>query len=395
MYKLDHKITKIALAVTIASTMASASWFDFENNDKKGEYVAPAVNTQNSHPTIDGGVYHPIINGKTGPYRVNEDTLKGGYKFGRIPTKNELKAWDKDIMADGTGLPEGEGSVEEGEEIYEAKCVSCHGDFGSGGGGYPSLAKGNAYELQKTLTNQRNKPDAEGPVRVFGSYWPVASTLFWYIRDGMPHTRSKTLTTHEVYALCAYILSLNEIKIDGEELDDEFVLNREKFLKIKMPNRDGFEPKVSGPKALENVREYYKHPENFGAIKVDPAKRCMSNCQKDTVKIVRVVNGGIKDFHPPLSNKKDLPNTKSITAKKENPFKKVYENNCAMCHADDSMGAPVAGNKADWDNRISNGGIEAVYKRAIAGINVMPPKGGTTLSDNDFKKVVDYMIKLK
>jgi cytochrome c len=210
----------------------------------------------------------------------------------------------------------------------------------------------------------------------------------------MPHTRSKTLTTDEVYALCAYILNINEIKIDGVEVDDEFVLNRAKFLKIEMPNKDGFEPKVSGANALENVREYYKHPENFGAIKVDPAKRCMSDCQKPTTKIVRVVNGGIKDFHPALLNKKELPNQGGL-AKKENPFKKVYDTNCAMCHADDSMGAPVAGKKADWDTKRADGGIEGIYTRAIAGVNIMPPKGGTSLSDHDFKKVVDYMIKLK
>jgi cytochrome c len=389
MYKLDRSLFKVILAVVFTTTIASASFLGnmFGNTDT-------ATNKMDGHNTIDGAVYHPVKDGKTGPYHINEDTLRGGYSFGRVPTANELEAWDRDVMPDGTGLPEGEGSVEAGEEIYEAQCMSCHGDFGSGGGGYPSLSKGNAYEMQKTLKNQRSKPDAEGPVRVFGSYWPEASTLFWYIRDGMPHPRSKTLSTDEVYALCAYVLNINEIEIDGALVDDEYVLNREKFLKIKMPNKDGFEPNIDGPNALNDVREYYSNPANFGGIKTSMSSRCMHDCQKDTTKIVRVTNGGISDFHPPLSSKKDLPNAKKVDHN-ENPFKKVYENNCAMCHADDSMGAPVAGSKEDWDARLSNGGIEGVYSRGISGVNAMPPKGGSSLSDDDFKKVVDYLIKLK
>jgi len=256
MFKLDRKLV-ISASVVTAVALSAIGCVASEGVSTKGTFIPAPTDTLNNHRTIDGGVYHPVLNGMTGPYRVNEDTLKGGFNNGRVPTVNEIKAWDKDVMADGTGLPEGEGSVEDGEEIYEAECVSCHGDFGSGGGGYPALSKGNAYELQKTLKNQRVKPDADGPVRVFGSYWPEASTLWWYIRDGMPHTRSKTLENDEVYALVAYILNINEFEIDGQEVDDEYVLTREKFLKIKMPNKDGFEPHIEGPEALENVRKYF------------------------------------------------------------------------------------------------------------------------------------------
>ncbi|PID47836.1 MAG: MFS transporter [Proteobacteria bacterium] len=384
MYKLG---LKSLIAVSLIASVSLA--------EQKGEFIPASTNKLNNQPTIDGGVYHPVQNGKTGPYRINERILKGGFYSGRVPTKNEIKAWDKDIMADGTGLPEGKGSVEEGEEIYDEKCVSCHGDFGAGGGGYPALSKGNAVDLQQTLTNQRNEPDADGPVRVFGSYWPVASTLWWYIRDGMPHTRSKTLTDNEVYALVAYILYINEMEVDGVEVDEEYVLDREKFLKIKMPNVDGFEPKIQGKDALKNVREYYKNPKNFGGIKVDYDKRCMENCQKDTAKVVRVKNGGISDFNPPLSNKKDLPKKQEMTDSKPDPIAEAYKNSCAVCHQDDSMGAPVAGDKKTWDTKMAKQGIEGIYSNGINGINVMPPKGGTDMSDKEFKAVVDYMINLK
>jgi cytochrome c len=381
MFKLDRK------SIISASAAASIALLTFGCG--AGEVAPKATNVLNNHATIDGGVYNPVENGKTGPYYINEDILKGGFYNGRVPTKNEITAWDKDVMPDGTGLPDAEGSVEEGEEIYEEKCVSCHGDFGSGGGGYPALSKGNASELQQTLKNQRTNPDADGPVRVFGSYWPQASTLWWYIRDGMPHTRSKTLTDHEVYALSAYILNINEFTIDGEEVDDEYVLNKEKFLKIKMPNRDGFEPVIQGPKALENVRAYYSNHKNFGAQKVaNPADRCMSNCQEKTAKTVYIKNGGISDLQPPLSALRDNPQESET---KVDPAEMAYKENCMMCHADDSMGAPALGDKEAWAEKLSHG-IEKVYSNGINGINVMPPKGGANMSDKKFKSIVDYII---
>ena len=45
----------------------------------------------------------------------------------------------------------------------------------------------------------------------------------------MPFNAPKTLTNSETYALTAYLLSLNGITIDGEELDDDYVLDKEKF----------------------------------------------------------------------------------------------------------------------------------------------------------------------
>jgi cytochrome c len=231
MMKLDKKLLISLSAATLLSFGVSGCM----------DGASPAGSAAKV-PSIDGGVMYPVQNGMTGPYRVNEKAHTGAIKFGRTPTEKEYEEWNTDVMADGTGLPEGEGSVEDGEEIYESKCVMCHGDFGSGGGGYPSLSKGNAYDLHKTLTNQRIKPDTDGPVRVFGTYWPQASTLWWYIKDAMPHPMTGSLSDDEVYALVAYILNINEMEIDGVEVDDEYVLNREKFLKIKMPNRDGFEP---------------------------------------------------------------------------------------------------------------------------------------------------------
>ena len=384
MFKLNKNLL-ISISAAAALSLGLSACMDDVTPSKNS--VTPTVAA-----SIDGGVNYPVVDGKTGPYYVNPQVAKDASKIfnGRIPTKAEIDAWNTDIMPDGTGLPEGEGTADEGSDIYDEKCTMCHGDFGSGGGGYPALSKGNAYELHDTLTNQRIKPDTDGPVRVFGTYWPHASTLFWYIKDAMPHPQTGTLTDDQVYALVAFILNANEMEINGVEVDDDYVLNRKKFLEIKMPNVDGFEPKIDGPDGRANVRKYFSNPANFGAQKVKPAERCMTNCQEPTAKVVYIQGAGISDFHPPMSDVRDLPKEKPSS----NGFnaKKAYTNSCAMCHGAEGMGAPVLGDKAEWAAYTAKG-MDKVYASAIKGTDAgMPPKGGTDLSDTNFKSIVDYMV---
>jgi cytochrome c len=204
----------------------------------------------------------------------------------------------------------------------------------------------------------------------------------------MPHPKSKVLSDDDAYALTAYILNINEFEIDGEEVDDEYVLDREKFLKVVMPNVDGFEPNIDGPNALNDIRTYYANPKNFGAVKVKRSERKMKDCQNDTVKIKRVQNGGIKDFLPPMSDVRDLPKDEKTTL----DVKSAYADNCAMCHGN-GVG-PGFGSSADWKSYTADG-MDKVYALGIKGIGGMPAKGGSSLSDVDFKSVVDYLINGK
>ena len=55
------------------------------------------------------------------------------FNFGKTATIEEIKAWDLDVSPDGTGLPEGNGTVGEGEILYASKCLFCHGVNGEGG----------------------------------------------------------------------------------------------------------------------------------------------------------------------------------------------------------------------------------------------------------------------
>lgn len=133
----------------------------------------------------------------------------------------DIAEWDIAILPDGTGLPTGSGTAAQGAPIYAVKCALCHGVNLEGGlslaliGGDPLT---NGIDTVKTIKN----------------FWPVATTLFDYIRRAMPWLTPRTLTDDEVYGLTAYILAVNEI-IDA---DDE--MNAETLPLVQMPNRDGF-----------------------------------------------------------------------------------------------------------------------------------------------------------
>jgi hypothetical protein len=153
------------------------------------------------------------------------------YGVGRPATAEEIQSRAISIARDGTGLPAGHGTAEEGRTIYTANCASCHGDRGQGAGDYPQLVGG----VGSLKSNQ--------PILTVGSYWPYATTIWDYTRRAMPYQRPGTLTPNETYALTAYVLHLNGI------VDEKTELNETTLPSVKMPNRDGFalEPQPSVP----------------------------------------------------------------------------------------------------------------------------------------------------
>jgi cytochrome c len=78
--------------------------------------------------------------------------------------------------------------------------------------------------------------------------------------------------------------------------------------------------------------------------------------------------------------------------KAAHPGKAAYDASCAVCHTTDAMGAPAVGDKKAWTATLKKG-VEAVKHNAIVGINGMPPRGGSSLSDADMNTAVDYMIE--
>lgn len=143
--------------------------------------------------------------------------------LGRPALPEEIKAWDTDVRPDGAGLPVGKGTAKQGDEIFQAQCASCHGEFGQGVGRWPVLA-GGAGTLK-----------ADRPDKTVGSFWPDLSTVFDYIQRAMPYGSARSLSNDEIYALTAYILTMNDII-----KDENFELNEKNFTSIKMPNAAAF-----------------------------------------------------------------------------------------------------------------------------------------------------------
>lgn len=72
-----------------------------------------------------------------------------------------------------------------------------------------------------------------------------------------------------------------------------------------------------------------------------------------------------------------------------------YKTACFACHDSGVAGSPKLGDTENWAPRIEQG-MDTLYKHAIEGYQgekgYMPPRGGSTLSDEAIKAVVDYMV---
>ncbi len=146
-------------------------------------------------------------------------------KFGSPATEADIAAWNTEISPNGAGLPPGSGTAAEGEKIFAAQCQACHGEKGAG---KPNDILVGGFGTLRT-------PDKPA-VKTIGSYWPYSTTLFDYVRRAMPWNAPKTLSDSEVYAVSAYLLSLNGIIGAGD------VMDARSLPKAVMPNREGFTP---------------------------------------------------------------------------------------------------------------------------------------------------------
>ena len=72
--------------------------------------------------------------------------------------------------------------------------------------------------------------------------------------------------------------------------------------------------------------------------------------------------------------------------------KSAYTASCFACHGTGAAGAPKTGDKGAWTKRIAKG-MSTLVDHAINGFQGMPPKGGSSLSDEAVEAVVKYMVK--
>ncbi|MFM2067688.1 MAG: hypothetical protein RLZZ584_2597 [Pseudomonadota bacterium] len=154
--------------------------------------------------------------------------------IGRPATPKEVAAWDIDVRPDFKGLPKGQGSVAQGQDVWEARCAACHGIFGESNEVFSPLVGGTTADDVKTGRVARLN-DAAFPGRTTLMKVASVSTLWDYINRAMPWNAPKSLKSDEVYAVLAYLLNMGGILPDNFVLSDKTMADAQ----ARMPNRNG------------------------------------------------------------------------------------------------------------------------------------------------------------
>jgi cytochrome c len=123
--------------------------------------------------------------------------------------------------------------------------------------------------------------------------------------------------------------------------------------------------------------------------------RCMKDCIKPNVDdlLMKIKVDLAPNVNQPISTERSWkePKKQDCNDNVDPIVAENYNTYCSACHSNKAIGAPVIGDKAAWATVLEKG-IDQVYENGINGINAMPPKGTSNLPDEDFKKIVDYII---
>lgn len=137
--------------------------------------------------------------------------------LGRPATSADIAPIDIDVNPVGAGLPAGQGTYDQGAQVYAAKCAACHGPHGEGIATAPKLI-GREPAVPRTI----------------GNYWPYATTIYDYVHRAMPLSAPGSLTPDETYALVAFLLAENGV------VPQTAVMNAQTLPRVQMPARGHF-----------------------------------------------------------------------------------------------------------------------------------------------------------
>ena len=316
--------------------------------------------------------------------------------IGRQATPAEVKAWDIDVRPDFKGLPKGSGNVETGNELFEAKCASCHGSFGESNEVFTPLA---GCTTKDDIKNGRVKGLSSGELPQRTTFTKVAtiSTVWDYINRAMPWTAPKSLKPDEVYAILAYLLNLQEIVPADFTLSDKNIADVQKLL----PNRNG----MTTDHGMWPGAPAKKGGIGNGGIPDVKNTACMKNC-KTEVQIgstlpdyARTAHGELADQYRSFGPVRGT-NTLGAAAKPAaaaNPnLELATKNGCMACHGVNSKIVGPGYNEvlarykdqADAEDRlvakVKAGG------QGVWGSIPMPPNGH--MKDEDIKSLVKWIL---
>lgn len=73
----------------------------------------------------------------------------------------------------------------------------------------------------------------------------------------------------------------------------------------------------------------------------------------------------------------------------------IYEDTCMSCHGDAESGAPIAGAKQEWQERLDKG-IGELLDHTIMGFEGMPPLGACAdCSEEEFQALIIFMAAVE
>ncbi len=207
--------------------------------------------------------------------------------IGRPATPAEIKSWDIDVRPDFKGLPKGQGSVQQGEQIWDGKCASCHGSFGENNEVFTPLVgftSKNDVETGRVASLQLGN---DAPTRTSMMKVSQLSTLWDYINRAMPWTAPKSLSADEVYAVTAYMLNLAQVVPDSFTLSDQNMAQTQ----ARIPNRLG----------ITTAHSMWPGKEHGGSSKPDvQGSTCMKNCATQ-VRVVSFIPDYARNAHGNLA----------------------------------------------------------------------------------------------
>jgi cytochrome c551/c552 len=323
--------------------------------------------------------------------------------IGRNATPKEVAAWDIDVRPDFKGLPPGSGSVAKGQEVWEAKCASCHGVFGESNQVFNPLVGGTTADDVKTgRVASLMRTDYPGRTTMMKA--STVSTLWDYINRAMPWSQPKSLSVEEVYAVTAYLLNLADV------LPADFTLSDKNIREVqqRMPNRNG----MTTDHALWPGKEIGRsRPDVVGSA-------CMKDCAVEA-KVTSMLPAFARNAHGNLAEQnrkvgaqrgidtaqaspaagakapdaKPAPQPAGAALETDSKTMETLaqKNNCVACHAIDRR---VVG--PSWSEIAKKHEGKAEYIAAkirsggsgVWGAIPMPPQ---TLSDDEARRIASWL----
>lgn len=327
--------------------------------------------------------------------------------IGRAATTQEIAAWDIDVRPDFKGLPKGSGSVEMGEEVWEAKCTSCHGTFGESNEVFTPIVGGTTLEDVASGRTASLVLGSVQPQRTTLMKVATISTLWDYINRAMPWTAPKSLSNDEVFAVTAYMLNLAMI------IPDDFILTDKNIAEVQqlMPNRKGMtlkhglrtvngKPDVKSKPCMKNCKTLNKVTSSYP----DSARESHGNIQHQN-RTFGAVRGIDTTMPPPKTLKESIARQKQLALKKpetkgsaeQDMLNLAKKSNCLSCHGIKNKIVGPGFNEVAAKYKSDKNAKEALAIKVKKGTSgawgdiPMPPQ--TAVSDVDVKALVNWILK--